>query len=188
MSMPKQKPGRSKQNYATPEDLIRAVLKRLDIKTFQHDFAADKTNAVTVRFGTQAQRVAARLGHGPFWTEADDSLSKPSHEWANVLKGQWGWLNPPFANIDSWVRKCLMAMKAGAHIAFLVPASVGSNWYKNFIHQRPGVAVLFLNGRPSFDGVAGFPKDCMLVLFDADGRHDHRTFLIDVWTWKETAE
>jgi hypothetical protein len=187
--MPKQKPGRSKQDYSTPENLVRAILKRLDIPTFQHDFAADKTNAVTVRFGTSAQQVAARLGHGAFWTEQDDSLSKKAVWWARACKGGWGWLNPPFANIGVWAKQCLQAMKNGAHIAFLVPASVGSNWYRDYTHQQPGVTVLFLNGRPSFDGVAGFPKDCMLVLFQG-GRRDGelRPFSSEVWTWKETTE
>jgi hypothetical protein len=170
----------------TPEDLVRAVLKRLDVRTFQHDFAADKTNAVTVRFGTQAQRVAARLGHGAFWAEQNDSLGKKAGLWALACEDGWGWLNPPFANISVWAQKCLYAKKKGARIAFLVPASVGSNWYRDYIHQQSGVTVLFLNGRPSFDGKAGFPKDCMLVLFDGSSDCRYDAFTTDVWTWKES--
>jgi hypothetical protein len=46
-----------------------------------------------------------------------------------------------------------------------------------------GVRVLFLNGRPSFDGVAPFPKDCMLVLFN--GAQRNRIFSTEVWQWRE---
>jgi hypothetical protein len=65
-----------------------------------------------------------------------------------------------------------------AKIALLVPASVGSNWYRDFIHERHGVKVLFLNGRICFDGKNGYPKDCMLVLFGTG-----QPFAVDVWTW-----
>lgn len=170
--MPKQKPGRSKQNYQTPKNLFTAILKHLGISEFKHDFAAD-------RFNTKAKT---------FWTKKDDSLAQKASVWVLLTRGGWGWLNPPFAKIGKWAKKCLAVHKRGGKVALLVPASVGSNWYRDYIHQQPGVTVLFLNGRPSFDGIAGYPKDCMLVLFDGDSRHDHRTFTIDVWTWKESGE
>lgn len=169
MAMPKQKPGKSKQDYETPKDLLDAIKARLRITEFEFDFACSKANK------------KARRG----WTERDDSLSKYSLQWVMACEGGWGWLNPPFGKIAPWAQACRRAMRRGAKIAFLVPASVGSNWYRDHIHQQPGVTVLFLNGRPCFDPTRpkwGFPKDCMLVLFDMT----HRTFSIDVWTWKES--
>lgn len=169
--MPKQKPGRSKQDYETPKDLLDAIRQRLKILDFEFDFACSKRNK------------KAPLG----WTEYDDSLSKPSRLWADQLAtDEWGWLNPPFSKIAPWVKKCVLARWRGANIALLVPASVGSNWYRDHINGQPGVQVIFLNGRPSFDGVAGFPKDCMLVLFHGNG--PSQIFSTEVWTWKETAE
>jgi hypothetical protein len=102
--------------------------------------------------------------------------------WARQTRNGWGWLNPPFEHIALWACMCVSAMFFGADIAFLVPASVGSNWYRDYIHDQPGVKVIFLNGRPSFDGKAGFPKDCMLVLFQ--GSFKEAPFTTEVWTWK----
>ncbi len=166
--MPKQKPGKSKQDYETPKDLLDAIKAYLRIIAFEFDFACSEKNK------------KARDG----WTEEDDSLSKHPVQWAFQCRGkrQWGWLNPPFNRITPWAHMCRRAMRLGAKIAFLVPASVGSNWYRDHIHNRYGVKVLFLNGRPSFDGKAGFPKDCMIVLFNKE----QGDFSIDVWTWKES--
>lgn len=173
--MPRQKPGRSKQNYATPEDLIYAVLKRLKITSFKFDFAADKKNSKGKKF----------------WSKKDDALAQSPYYWSIVCRHGWGWLNPPFANIAKWAKACRRAMAMGANIAFLVPASVGSNWFLKYIWEESGVTVIYLNGRPCFDGKAGFPKDCMIVLFqgeDVAGQYTRRPFTSEVWTWKETAE
>lgn len=169
MPMPKQKPGRSKQNYETPENLLNAIRKRLTISSFRFDFACSMKNK------------KAKAG----WTVGDDSLSKPAKTWARMCGDGWGWLNPPFKRIGKWAAKCLNAMWKGADIAFLVPAAVGSNWFRDYIWDQPGVKVIYLNGRPSFDGKAGYPKDCMLVLFM--GSFKDAPFSTEIWTWKESA-
>jgi hypothetical protein len=167
--MPKQKPGKSKQDYETPQDLIEAVHERLGIFDFEFDFACSKKNCKA-------------MGG---WTKKDDSLSKTATQWARQIRaGRWGWLNPPFSHIRPWAKKCLQAMWKGADIAFLVPAAVGSNWFRDMIWERSGIEVLYLNGRPSFDGKAGYPKDCMLVLFK--GSDVDAPFKTDIWTWKES--
>jgi hypothetical protein len=166
MPMPKQKPGKSKQNYATPECFITAVLTRLDISHFGHDFAADRNNS---------------KGHS-YWDEAFNSLGASIYEWVVMCDDGWGWLNPPFAKIAPWALRCLEVSINGGHIAFLVPAAVGSNWYRDYINKQAGVKVLFLNGRIAFDPEHpewGYPKDCMLVLFGTG-----EPFEIDVWTWR----
>lgn len=72
VAMPKQKPGKSKQDYETPKDLLDAIRKRLKISIFVFDFACSMKN----KKGSRG------------WTERDDSLSKKSSEWARVLCGQ----------------------------------------------------------------------------------------------------
>jgi hypothetical protein len=47
MATPRQKPHRSKQDYCTPDDFLRAVTRLLGIQAFAFDLAADATNAVT---------------------------------------------------------------------------------------------------------------------------------------------
>src|ERR1035437_1576328 len=170
MTMPRQRPYRSKQDYTTPQVFIDAVKMWLDIRTFAFDFAADKTNTKAVRY----------------WTEQDDSLSIPATEWARHCGQGWGWLNPPYANIGPWAARCLETASLGGHIAFLVPASVGSNWYRDYIHDQLGVTVLFLNGRIPFIPNKPnwlYPKDCMLVLFGT-GQPLERNFESDVWAWR----
>lgn len=184
MTMPVQKPGQSKQDYETPSNFLTAVRKRLKIQAFTFDFACSMENR-----------------KAPFgWTEADDSLGKTTKEWyrAWYLAGEsnrWAWLNPPYDDISAWAVKCLALAQAGGRVAFLVPASVGSNWFRDFIHQENGVEVLFLNGRLCFiedwrttiNPKTGefytseplYPKDCMLVLFGT-----RRSYLSNVWTWK----
>jgi phage N-6-adenine-methyltransferase len=178
--MPAQKPGKSKQDYKTPTDFILATKQLLGITYFDVDFAADDTN-------TQAAS----------WLDKDDNSLLPKWDWKDFLHEGWGWLNPPYDDIAPWAEKCLRTSQAGGRIAFLVPASVGSNWYRDFIHDQDGVEVLFLNGRLCFienwdtllneDGTRMYPskplypKDTMLVLYYADGR----AFDCGIWSWSK---
>lgn len=160
--MPAQKPGRSKQDYGTPEVFLKAVRRALGVKDFSHDFAADDENAVCPSY----------------WTIKDDSLKQSNDKWREKvgLYG-WGWLNPPFSHIGPWAEKCAEVGSDGGHIAFLVPASVGSNWYRDFVHTH--ARVLFLNGRITFVGCKqGYPKDCILALYGPDVIVGY-----DVWKW-----
>lgn len=182
MAMPPQKPGRSKQDYETPYDFLQATKRMLDIRDFSFDYACSRQNCKAI------------MG----WTEKDDSLSRSVAEWSvysMAADNNWGWLNPPYADIQPWVVRALETSLIGGRIAFLVPASVGSNWYRDFIHEQFGVQTLFLNGRLCFvkdwqhtiNPTTGafytseplYPKDCVLVLFGTD-----RDYNADVWTWK----
>lgn len=166
--MPPQKPGLSRQDYATPPEFMSAVMKKFDISKFTYDLAASVENAKAENF----------------FCEEEDSLSQ---DWRK-LKGNL-WLNPPYADIAPWAMKCSASREAlhSRRIFFLVPASVGSNWFLESIHKpiasgEWGVKVYFLNGRISFDGKAPYPKDCMLVVFDGASKSGY-----DVWSWKEKA-
>jgi len=160
-AMPKQDRNNSKQDYATPAPFIAAALARLRINRFNFDFAADASNHKAAKY----------------WTEKDNALNKTPAEWAKACRGGWGWLNPPFKDIAPWAAACAAAEDQGAHIAFLVPASVGANWFVDSIHHR--ALVLGLNGRLDFIPGNHFPKDCMLCLF---GPTISPGF--DVWCWK----
>jgi phage N-6-adenine-methyltransferase len=159
MSEPKQKPGRSKQDYGTPWEFVRAVEKRfgrLDV-----DLAARSDNAKAPAF------------IGP----DQDSLSVP---WAAYFRARsmLAWLNPPFADIEPWAAKCLEETRApsGLRVIMLTPASVGSNWFAAHVHRK--ALVLALNGRITFEGTKDpYPKDCMLSLFGFGETG------FDVWKW-----
>lgn len=163
MTMPRQRPHRSKQDYATPADFIQAAKLKLGITEFAFDFAADASNAKAVHW----------------WGETQNSLNQPM--WASMLKPmQWAWLNPPFSKIDPWAAKCWEMKREGGQIAFLVPASVGANWFKHFVHGK--ALVMFLNGRLAFiEGQPDelYPKDCILALYSPNLAPGYK-----VWTWR----
>lgn len=183
--MPLQKPGRSKQDYSTPTEFITAVKLLLGIEKFSFDFAADRDNAKA----------------NAYWDIETDALSQSAANWAINSRKGWGWLNPPYGDIAPWASKCLQALRSGGRIAFLVPASVGSNWFRDYIHDQPDVTTLFLNGRlcfiddwqhktytnrrgeiVSYTSEPLYPKDTMLVLFGQFS--DSHDYVSDVWTWK----
>jgi len=166
VTQPEQKPGRSKQNYGTPANFIRAVQWILGIDEFLFDFAADAENAKAPRH----------------WNERDNSLSKSGEAWAAQIVGGWGWLNPPFNEIGPWAAACRAAKEEGGSIAFLVPAGVGANWFRD--HVDGHAKVLLLNGRLAFmpdKPTWLYPKDCILCLYSPDIQPGY-----EVWDWKKT--
>src|SRR5262245_7788901 len=106
-SMPSQKPGRSRQDYATPANFIRAIQCRLGIEAFTFDFAADTSNAKAAQF----------------WTVLDDALRQSAAAWAARSRDGWAWLNPPFGLIEPFAQRCHETRALGGSVAFLVPAS-----------------------------------------------------------------
>jgi phage N-6-adenine-methyltransferase len=164
MSEPKQKPGKSKQDYGTPWEFIRAVERRFG--DLHVDLAAREDNA------------KAPL----FITPEENSLKVPwDARYSSVLgSGVLGWLNPPFADIDPWAEKCLLETsnsETNFRVIMLTPASVGSCWFAEHVHRK--AQVLALSPRLTFEGTKDpYPKDCMLSLFGF-GASD-----FDVWRWK----
>ena len=157
MTEPKQKPHRSKQNYATPKEFLAAVEKR-----FGH-----------LGFDLAAEPETCAANPGCFFSKDDNALSQ---DWSEINDGRFCWLNPPFGNIARFAEKCAIESEKGVRILMLVPASVGSNWFRDHVL---GKAMVFgLNPRMSFDGVAMYPKDLMLCVY-ANGVHG-----FSQWRWK----
>lgn len=157
MSMPIQKPGRSKQDYCTPTEFLAAVKDRLCIGNFDMDVAATAENAVCVNY-------------------YDESMDALSRQWL-VTQGGWIWCNPPFGKITPWVKKAAWESYNGASVAMLVPASVGSNWWRDYVELY--AYQVFLNGRITFVGESTpYIKDCALLFYTPWGFTGH-----EVWTW-----
>lgn len=159
MSMPAQKPGRSKQDYQTPPELLVAIKRRLYITDFDVDVAASKDNAVCPYYYDEERNGLAQPWQVPESTSG------------------WAWCNPPYANIGDWVEKAIYEVWQGANIAMLIPASVGSNWWsraEKYCYQ------LFLSPRITFVGCdTPYPKDCALLLFTPMGLTGNQC-----WRWK----
>jgi phage N-6-adenine-methyltransferase len=134
---------------------------------FTFDLAADASNA------------KAPL----FFTEKDDALSRP---WPT---GGLNWLNPPFSNIRPWALKCREEFQyRGVRTVMLVPASVGSEWFRLVFRSARVIALI---GRIPFDPERpkwGYPKDCILCLY-GDLRRWGRLCGPDedfsVWDWRK---
>lgn len=161
-TMPEQKPGRSEQVVCTPPLFLKAVKNRfLNGEDFKWDLAASKENTVAEKW----------------FTEADDALIQPWHELVGAL-----WCNPPFGDIEPWVAKASNECQMGAQVFMLLPASVGSNWWKSYVDKKSWG--LFLNGRLTFVGhKSPYPKDLALLIYDrifTDSSH------YSVWNWRES--
>lgn len=141
-SGPTIKRGKSKQNIATPWHFIQAVEKKVGEK-FAFDLAAERHTAKAPKF----------------FTKEDDAFN---HVWS-IIPGLI-WLNPEFNNISQWALRCWYASMEQARIIMLVPASVGSNWFRDYVYRK--CRVIFLNGRITFLGhTIQFPKDLMLCCY-----------------------
>ena len=127
-TMPAQKPGKSKQDYATPWPFIRALETRFG--RIELDLAATKDNTKAPLFITPEQ----------------DSLTV---DW-DRMDAKLAFLNPPFNLCGDFARKCARAERLP--ILFLVPASVGSEWWAREVDGKADL-VLFARPRIEFDGL-----------------------------------
>lgn len=155
--MPVQKPGYSKQTYGTPQEFIDAVEKRFG--KLVCDLAAGPENAKCERF----------------YCEETNSLGQP---WAKKYPEYNLWLNPPFKNIGVWAKKCAEeSLNRQGLILFLTPASIGTNWFADHVHQKS--MVFGISPRLTFEGeTTPFPKDLMLSVYGMGLKG------FDVWKWK----
>lgn len=171
-TMPLQRPGQSKQDYGTPQELLAPIKRRWGNLTWDLAAHDDGSNA------------KAEHWIGP----SRDSLNVPWYALGGLL-----WLNPPFENIEPWILKCAAESKRGAKIIQLVPASIGAEWFRRYAYGEAqvvglsprikfeGCHVLFPKSHPRAGerkcepecmGCATYPKDCMLLLW-GDELHVH---------------
>lgn len=144
----------SKQDVQTPPDFLRAVLRKFILQRFALDAAASKENALAEAY----------------YTEEQNGLH---HPWVT-----WTWCNPPYAEIEPWVKKAYNECQLGVCSMLLVPASVGSNWWKYWVHDK--AHVVLLNGRITFLGQKDpYPKDLALLVYMPQCKGGY-----SVWSWQ----
>lgn len=167
------KPGASKTDYGTPT----ALYDRMDaLFRFTIDLAAQPHNHK----------------HARYYSPKENSL-------AQSWETETGWLNPPYGrHIGDWMAKARdSAIEERAIICMLLPARVGSRWWRRYVLCADGAAgrlrssayvpetevlwlrweglvtgVHFLSGRVTFDGDAeeAAPFDTALVWHASPGR------------------
>lgn len=166
--MPRQKPNRSEQAVGTPREFLNAVEDRFG--RICYDLAATEENRVTPGY------------IGPGSRHGDDSLAV---DWATLPTPPRPvfWLNPPFGKIAPFARKCAeQAPAIPGEIIMLVPASVSTEWFAEYVHRR--ALVLAIRPRLTFVGQEDpYPKDLMLAVF---GRWIAPGF--ETWRWDGAEE
>lgn len=157
MVMPLQKPGSSRQDYQTPPEFYKALCVKLGVSQCVIDLAASRDNSLCANY----------------YNKEEDALTQ---SWS--FEG-WAYCNPPFGDIAPWVEKAYVESQKGAHVAMLLPASVGSNWYANWGHGK--AHVLFVSPRLTFVGCeAPYPKDVMVLLYMKYVRGGY-----ECWNWRK---
>lgn len=147
----------SEQDVETPDDFIVAVERRFG--PLELDLAA-----------TQLNKKAPVC-----FTPEDNSLSKNWHIYKAL-----SWLNPPFGDIEVWAHKCAEEWLLGAEILLLVPASVGANWWWDWVEPFTN---RYSIGRLKFVGHKDvYPKDLMLCHYD---RKVPRVPEMQRWPWRK---
>ncbi len=140
---------RSEQVVATPWEFMRAVEKK---------------------FGPICYDLAATTGNskaGCYFIDPENDTFKQN--WAALLNGGLGWLNPEFDPMQKWVAKCSMEQQRGAELLALAPASIGTNWFWD--HVQP-YATVYSIGRITFEGSKDpYPKDLILSHYSQNPNH-----------------
>jgi phage N-6-adenine-methyltransferase len=153
--MPKQRPGKSRQDFGTPKEFLAATKRLLGLDTFSIDLAASKHNAVVPRY----------------FDEEDDSLVQ---NWNTEICGGPGWLNPPYADIYPWAKKCATS---NAYITMLVPAATDTEWFRDWVWKKS--FIYFLTQRIKFVGATDlYPKGLLLAVYGVGIGEDF-------WRWRD---
>ena len=144
----------STQKTETPDTFVRAVEKYLAIE-FKYDMA-----------GTELNKKAPVV-----FTEQEDSLSI---DWPT---DGWCWLNPPFANVGEWAKKCREQSIRGSGIVSIWPLSGDLNMIPAWEHA----AVHVIHGR-----IWPLVRGCMLCMWDdidygVEGLRWDRKELTEIW-------
>lgn len=148
---------KSRQDLATPREFLDAVERRFG--NISLDLAANRENHVCPNW------------HGPGGDRENTFDAYWSRLYGNL------WLNPEFEHTPKYARKMALECKNRDAFSFLLaPASVGSNWFNDYVASES--YVLFLTDRITFVGESKkYPKDLILAVygFGLVGR--------DSWHW-----
>lgn len=128
--------------WATPKDFFDILDKEF---SFTLDPCADETNHKCNRY----------------FTQEIDGLSQ---DWS----GETVFCNPPYGrDIKNWVKKSRdEAQKPNTTVVMLIPARTDTQYFHDYIYQKPNVEVRFIKGRLKFgDSNNSAPFPSMIVVF-----------------------
>jgi hypothetical protein len=176
----------SQQNSGTPIAFLQAIENKFNVK-LQFDLAC-----------TTQDCIVQQSDQSPVGYYNDLGIDSLQQNWRN-LHVNCCWLNPPFRHIRPWVKKCNQLLGfddtdpdillSGPRVFALVPASVCSSWYADYVQGNCGVYFLrprlvFIDprtGEPFVNQITGRPQtainDCMLLDFGGP-------LVTECWKWK----
>jgi hypothetical protein len=82
-----------------------------------------------------------------YYTAEDDGLAQ---DWG----GETVFCNPPYGNAETglWTKKCFEeSRKPGTTVVLLIPARTDRHSFHDYIYNKPGVKIAFLEGRLAFE-------------------------------------
>lgn len=139
---------KSNQAHETPWELISAIEKRFGL--IEIDLAATSKN-------TKA---------GRYISKKENSLKC---DWAKMLNGELGYLNPEFDPVTPWIEKSIEQQLRGARFVALLQGSMDANWFWKMLRH---CVVYALEPRVKFEGETDvFPKPLVLSAFNC--RHNN---------------
>lgn len=110
-----------KNDYLTPPELIKKLLKEIGTDKFDLDVCCSKDNIPA-------------LHH--IYNGINDGLLC---DWQKL-----NWLNPPFDTCDKWIKKAWQEQQKGNTTYSILPARTETKYWHDYILDKPNVEVRFL--------------------------------------------
>lgn len=150
--------GNSDQSIATPWEFIHAIEARWNIE-FSVDLASEEITS------------KARYCITP-------EMDTFTVNWTDRLRGDVGWLNPPFNPVEPFLKKCVEEAHKGARLIVLTRGDLCTNWYWDLIH--PNAAIYAIQPRLQFVGqTAPYPFPLILSTWNLPFKEK-----LNRWRWK----
>lgn len=166
--------------WRTPPEVFRWLDRRFN---FDIDLAASDENTMVKPIQLANGSIIRR-----HFAIENDSLKLPWHKFARTA-----FCNPPYSDIDPWLKKAEVEAGLGLTTAFVIPAPNGEDRYGESVF---GVAseMIFITGRIAFlrpDGtpVPGNTRGSCVVIYEAHNvgngvtamRHVHRDWIMETF-------
>ena len=101
-----------------------------------------------------------------FHFDFDPCPADPEFDGLNIAWGRTNFVNPPYNQVEAWIRKSFAEFQDGKTVVILVPARTDTKWFHE-ICLNYATEIRFVPRRLRFDDhkdTAPFPS--MLVIFD----------------------
>jgi len=126
--------------WATPADFVRPLAAAIGGYDLDPCSGAEKSPVASETYSAE-----------------DDGLA---HSWDGDV-----WLNPPYSDIPTWIRKAINELNAGNadSVTALVKGDTSTDWYQRYGFEADAIA--FIDGRLQFDDANDAPFPSHVLVF-----------------------